>query len=150
MARGTVKGVSSLRRLLRKLPDESRKELADELTAIGARLIGRAKNETPVRTGRLKAALAFRVAAKTLQLRLGLVKKADRRRFFYGYILDAGRKGKVGKSRSGRNYTVTPIPASRYEFIFGRRRDFQQNEIPKMRAALERVLKRASQGVGND
>lgn len=150
MARDGVKGAASLRRLLRKLPDESRKALGDELKAIGERLLGRAKAETPVRTGGLRAALGFRVGVKTLQLRLGLVKKADKRRYFYGYILDQGRKAKEGVSKSGRRWRVTAIPASRYEFVFGRRRDFQQNEVPKLRTVLDRVLEQAARGVGND
>lgn len=145
-----VRGAASLRRLLRRLPDASRQALGDELRAIGERLTARAKAETPVRTGRLRAALGFRVAVKTLQLRLGLVKKADRRRFFYGYILDQGRRAKAGKSKSGRNYRVTAIPSTRYEFVFGRRRDFQQNEIPRLRTVLDRVLEQAARGSGDD
>lgn len=153
-----MKGAASLRRLLRKLPDESRKALGDELTRIGERLIGRAKAETPVRTGRLRAALGFRVAVKTLQLRLGLVKKADRSRFFYGYILDQGRKAQVVEARRRKpdgSYSiypiqVSPISPSRYEFVFGRRDDFKRNEIPKLRMVLDRVLLKAARGAGND
>lgn len=145
-----VKGAASLRRLLRKLPDAARQGLGDELKAIGERLLGRAKAETPVRTGRLRAALGMSVAVKTLQLRLGLIKKADRRRLFYGYILDQGRKAKQGVSKSGRRWAVTAIPSSRYEFVFGRRRDFQQNEIPNMRKALDKVLIDAARGAGDD
>ena len=149
MASG-VKGTASLRRLLRRLPDASRQALGDELKAIGERLLGRAKAETPVRTGRLRAGLGFTVAVKTLQLRLGLVKKADRRRFFYGYILDQGRKAKTGVSKSGRRWAVSAIAPSRSEFVFGRRKDFQQNELAAMRKALERELIKASRGAGND
>lgn len=153
-----VKGAASLRRLLRRLPDEARKQLADELNAIGQRLAGRAKGETPVLTGALRAALNFRVTPKTLQLRLGLVKKADKRRYFYGYILDQGRAAKTVRARRKRkdgtvttyDLRVSPIPQSRYEFVFGRRKDFQQNEIPKLRSVLDRVLLNAARGAGND
>lgn len=153
-----VKGVASLRRLLRKLPDEARKELSDELQEIGKRLTATAKAETPVRTGKLKAAINFKATVKGLQLRLGLIKKADSRRFFYGYILDAGRKAQVAKAKrrkadgtySQYSVNVKAIPSSRYEFVFGRRRDFQQNEIPKLRTVLDRVLSNASRGAGND
>lgn len=153
-----VKGVASLRRLLRRLPDAARTELSNELQAIGRRLTATAKAETPVKTGRLKAAINFKATVKGLQLRLGLIKKADRRRFFYGYILDAGRRAQVAKAKrrkadgSYSTYTVNvkAIPASRYEFVFGRRRDFQQNEIPKLRSVLDRVLTNAARGAGND
>lgn len=145
-----VKGAASLRRLLRRLPDASRQELGEELKAIGDRQLAKAKAETPVRTGALRAALAVRVAVKTLQLRIGLVRKVDRSRFFYGYILDQGRKAQSGKSKSGRNWAVSGISAGRYEFVFGRRRDIQQNEIPKLRTALDRVLERAARGAGDD
>ncbi|MFN3424890.1 MAG: HK97 gp10 family phage protein [Novosphingobium meiothermophilum] len=155
---GRVKGVGSLRRLLRRLPDAARMELSDELQAIGKRLTERAKAETPVKTGRLRAALNFKATVKGLQLRLGLIKKADQRRFFYGYILDAGRKAKVVKARRRRadgsysTYTINvkAIPASRYDFVFGRRKDFQVNEIPKLRTVLDRVLTNAARGAGND
>lgn len=145
-----VKGAASLRRMLRRLPDEARKELGDEMVAIGNRLLGRAKMETPVRTGALRAALGVKVLVKSLQLRLGLIRKADQKRFFYGYILDAGRKAKSGTSKSGRRWRVTAIPASRYNFVFGRRWGFKQLEIPRLRAVLDRVLLAAARGSGND
>lgn len=153
-----VKGVASLRRLLRKLPDAARIELSDELKAIGARLTATAKAETPVKTGRLRSAINFKSTVKGLQLRLGLVKKQDRKRLFYGYILDAGRKAKVVKAKrrkadgtySTYNMRIRAIDPSRYEFVFGRRRDFQENEVPKLRTVLDRVLTNAARGAGND
>jgi len=153
-----VKGVASLRRLLRRLPDAARMELSDELQAIGKRLTTRAKAETPVKTGRLRAAINFKATVKGLQLRIGLVKKADRKRFFYGYILDAGRKAQTVKAKrrkadgsySTYNMRIKAIDPSRYEFVFGRRKDFQQNEIPKLRSVLDRVLTTAARGAGND
>lgn len=153
-----VKGVTSLRRLLRRLPDEARKELGNELQAIGERLTARAKAETPVKTGGLKSAIGFKALAKSLQLRIGLVKKADRKRYFYGYILDAGRKAQVVKAKrrkadgtySTYNMRISAINKSRYEFVFGRRADFRENEIPKLRTVLDRVLTNAARGAGND
>lgn len=149
-----TKGAASLRRLLRRLPDAMRDGLADELRAIGNRLLGRAKAETPRRSGRLAAALRVRVAAKTLMLTLGLLSKSDRRRFFYGYILDEGRAAKQVTikrgPRAGSTMRISPIARERYNFVFGRRRDFQENEIPKLRGVLERVLSQVSRGSGND
>lgn len=153
-----VRGVTSLRRLLRRLPDEARTELANELKAIADRLTAKAKSETPVRTGGLKGAIGAKVLAKSLQLRLGLIKKADSRRYFYGYILDAGRRAQVVKAKRRKRdgsyseymMNVPAIPASRYEFVFGRRKDFKENEVPKLRTVLDRVLTNAARGSGND
>lgn len=157
MARRTpsrVQGAGNLRKLLRRLPDAARKELAEEFTSIGARLLARAKAETPVRFGRLRNALSFRVAAKTLVLRLGLLTKRARRSNFYGYILDQGRAAKTVKirrgPRKGATMRIRAIGQEQYNFVFGRRRDLQQNELPKLRRVLDRVLSRAAEGIKGD
>ena len=151
---GVVSGAASLRRLLRKLPDASRQELGQELQRIGNRLLGRAKAETPVRTGRLRAALGVRVGVKTLQLRLGLITKANQRRRFYGYILAQGRAAKTVTirrgPRAGATMRVSGIAPSRYEFVFGRRADFREQEVSRLRKVLDRVLMRASREAGTD
>lgn len=146
-----LKGANSLRRMLRRLPDDMRKELGGELEKIGNRLLGRAKAETPVRTGRLRSALRAKVLVKSLQLRLGLIGKAERRRLFYGYILEQGRAAKTVMikrgPRAGRQMQISPISRERYNYVFGRREDFRRNELGKMRDALERVLGRVAKGV---
>lgn len=155
---GRIQGVLSLKRLLRRLPDVARQELGEELRDIGVRLLINARMETPVRKGALRRVLNYTVLVKSLQLRLGLIKKADRSRFFYGYILDQGRAAKTVKAKrrkqdgsySSYMMKVSPIAQSRYEFVFGRRRDFQDNEVPRLRAVLNRILARAGQGVGHD
>lgn len=160
---------------MKKLPDELNSYLRGELEWIGGRLLGRSKAETPVRTGGLRNALAAKVTPKSLVLKLGLITKATRRRFFYGYILDQGRSAKVvmrmsrrsreawnsriaARSASARRrpkdlmhpMRVSPIDRERYNFVFGRRRDFINEGLPRLRAALERVLRRVSRGVGDD
>jgi len=154
MARRGVLGVGSLRRILRQLPDEVRKGLAGELAAIGGRLLARAKSETPVRTGRLKAALAFKVSPKTLMLWLGLITRADRRRRFYGFILDQGRSAKVVTikrgPRAGHVMRIPSIGRERYNFVFGRRRDFKENELHNMRRVVDSALRRLARSSGND
>lgn len=149
-----VQGSASLRRLLRRLPDASRQELGEELQRIGNRLLGRAKAEAPVRSGRLRAALAVRVGVKTLQLRLGLLTAANRRKFFYGYILDQGRAAKTVTirrgPRAGAVMRVSGIAPGRYEFVFGRRADFRENEVSRLRVVLDKVLARASRAAGSD
>jgi len=151
---GAVTGAASLRRLLRRLPDASRQELGEELQRIGNRMLGRAKAETPVRSGKLRAALGVRVGVKTLQLRLGLLTRKAQRAHFYGYILDQGRAAKTvtirrGK-RAGATMRVSGIAPGRYEFVFGRRADFRDQEVSRLRAVLDKVLARASRAAGND
>lgn len=151
---GRVKGVASLRRVLRRLPDNVRKELGQQLQVIGQRQLAKAKFETPVRTGRLRAALDMKVAVKSLALRLGLLTKAKRKRYFYGYILDAGRRAgsvtRIKGRNAGKTFSWSAIPHDRYNFVFGRRRDIQQNEIPRLRTAVERALHNAITSSGND
>lgn len=153
-----VKGAVSLRRILRRLPEAARIELAQEAEGIGARQLAKAKAETPVRFGWLRSALAFKVLPKTLVLRIGLLAKRDRRRNFYGYILDQGRRAQtVTAKRRTKNGEISTyamrikgIDRERYNFVFGRRRDILQTELPKLRGVLDRVLSRAAAGVGDD
>jgi hypothetical protein len=149
--RSKVQGVAGLRRALRRLPGAVREELADTLTALSQRLLARAKAETPVRTGGLRQALAVRIARKTLTMTLGLVTRGTQRRFFYGYILDQGRRAQTVTVRRRRNTApyrlrVSPIARSRYEFVYGRRRDFGTVVVPEMREAVSRALEDVARG----
>jgi hypothetical protein len=163
-----VIGGPALRRTLRRLPESTRESLADTLTLIGNRLLLRARAQTPVRTGGLRNALNYKVARKTLQLTLGLLTKGKRRDFFYGYILERGRRAQTVQVQrrkrvggilrtSGRrkikaditstyNMKVRAIAPNRYDFVFGRRKDFVQNELPVMRQALIDGLQDAARG----
>jgi len=154
MARQRVQGVASLRRVIRAMPDAVRQEFASEFQAIANRLLGRAKAETPTRTGALRAALRAVVTPKTLMLKLGLISRADNSRYFYGYILDAGRKAKTVTikrgPRAGAVMRSSAIDKNRYNFVFGRRRDFMATERGNLRRALDRALARVIRGSGND
>lgn len=151
MARGRsqLKGALALRRTLRALPDAVTTEVADELRYIGVRQLARARAEVPRQTGRLAGLLSFRVLAKSLILKLGLVTKAAQRRGFYGYILDAGRRAQiVTAKRRGKRYPmrIRAISPARYNFVFGRRRDIRETEIDNLRGALTRALRKVSSG----
>ena len=147
-----VKGGARLRRTLRRLPDFVKADVVDQLRVAGSRLTAKAKAETPRRTGGLAGAIAFRVLEGSLKLRIGLLTKGQRRRFFYGFILDAGRKAKTVTIKSGKRrgarMRISPIGRNRYNFVFGRRSDFLRNELPGLRSALEKALSRASRGGG--
>ena len=155
MAKSKVRGAARLRKVLKSLPDASREELGDTMKVISARLLGQAKAEVPIRTGRLKGLLSAKVLVKSLSLKLGLVTKRTQRQGFYGFILDQGRKAQTANAKRKNKVTgtvstyalrVRAIPRERYNFIFGRIRDFRKNDLPKLREALERVLSRAARG----
>lgn len=149
-----VKGAASFRRLLRRMPDAAREDLATWMGAAGARLTQRAKSETPSRTGRLRSAITWKLLPKSLRLRLGLVTRRDQSRYFYGYILDQGRRAKrvmiKRGPRKGHYMNIPAISRERYNFVFGRRADFINNELPKLRKVLDGILHRAALGVGDD
>jgi len=87
-------------------------------------------------------------------LRLGLVTKATRRGRFYGYILDQGRAAKTVRikrgPRAGAMMRISPIDRERYNFVFGRRADFQRNELPEMYKAVSRALEKQARKSGDD
>jgi hypothetical protein len=153
-ARSRVKGASSLRRVLRRMPDVSRDNLADAFEAGGRRLLARAKAEAPSRSGQLRGALDLKVARKSLVMRIGLLTKRLQRNFFYGYILDIGRKAKTVTirrgPRKGARMRIKGIARDRYDFIFGRRRDFVARELPPLRNALEASLHDVIRESGDD
>lgn len=91
---------------------------------------------------------------KSLRLRLGLLTKRDQSRYFYGYILDQGRRAQRVRIRRGPRkgsfMHIRAIPRDRYDFVFGRRADFMQNELPKLRRVADAILRRAASGIGDD
>ena len=153
--RSRVRGAARLRKVLKQLPEASREELADTMNVIAFRLLGQAKAEVPVRTGRLRGLLSAKVLVKSLTIKLGLVGKRQARQGFYGFILDQGRKAQVAKAKRRNKQTgtvstytvrVRAISRERYNFVFGRLRDFRKNDLPRLRDALDRVLSRAARG----
>lgn len=151
--RSGIRGGPSLSRRLKNLPDAVRADAVSELTAIGGRLLARAKAETPRRTGALAAALEVKVLPGSLRLRLGLLTKSKQREFFYGFILDGGRRGRTVTikrgARKGRQLRVSEISPARYNFVFGRRADFRSNELDGFRRNYVKALQRALKANGN-
>lgn len=159
MIGGKWTGVRSTRRFLQNIEPEARRELNDEFNAIGDRLLGHALAETPRRYGGLVSAIQKRVTiGASLILRLGLLTKRAQSEYFYGYILDQGRKGGTAKAARVRKdgtihrymVRIGAISQDKYNFVFGRRADFMANELPKLRGIFDRILRRASAGVSND
>jgi len=168
--RSTIKGAASFRRLLRRLPDSARKELAQFLgEEVGPGLATFMRAVTPIRSGALKGAIAFKLAAKSLRLRIGVIGKADASRLFYGHILDVGRRAqrvrvtrrnrgsgfssktlakKGGAPMSSYVLNVKPLKALRLEYRT--RLDFRDAYLPKYRKLMDAILLDAARGAGND
>lgn len=94
--RSRVRGAATVKAVLKKLPDAVRVSLATELHRAGKEMLGRMRGRTPVRTGKLREGLDYKVLDKSLKLQVGLIgTKAGRSKLFYGRIQDLGRKAQV-------------------------------------------------------
>jgi Bacteriophage HK97-gp10, putative tail-component len=145
--RSGIRGGASLAKRLKALPDAVRADAVADLTAIGGRMLTRAKARTPKRTGALAEALEVKVLTGSLRIKLGLLSKGRARKFFYGRILDVGRRGRIVTikrgPRKGRPMRIAEISPDRYDFVLGGRADFRRNELPGFRERYVKSLKRA-------
>ncbi len=151
LSRWKFQGLIRTRKILRALPEQIRGEMVQELTAVGAYGERLMKGAAPDgKTGALRNAITFKLSARQLVLRVGIIGKRLARSVFYARILEFGRKAQVvmAKRRStGRQYAlrVSAIPASRYDFIFGAPRNAtKERAIASLRAAYTRGLKAVS------
>lgn len=153
-----IQGLRHTRRLFQNIPEAARKKLTDRWRAIGNRLLGNALAETPREHGGLVSALAMRAyVAAAVVLRIGLLTKRDKSTYFYGYILDQGRRAQTVQARrrshdgtiSTYALRVGGIDREKYNFVFGRRRDFEANELPGLRSIWRDILEEASRGAGS-
>lgn len=135
--RAKWKGRAKLKKLLQRLPDTVRTEIAKLFDEKAPAALAFSRANTPKRTGALAAALRVKVYPKRLALRLGLMGKADNTRFFYGRILDRGRRPQTVKAKrtsaSGAvtQYTIRvgALPAARFDIVYGRVAAFVRNLI---------------------
>jgi hypothetical protein len=156
--RRALKGVGRVRKMLRRLPDDVAIEINALLANAGQQGLVYARSQTPSRTGALRNALAVKLFPKSMRMRLGLIGKRQQRNFFYGHILDKGRKAKsVRVSRrtpSGAiiNYVmrVSPISPARYDIVYGRAEQFIKNLVNKPLADIYRKALRRAAGVSDD
>lgn len=145
------------RRLLRRLPATVEKEIVKTLEDAGPQLLAKARVSTPVKTGALRSALGYRVNAKSMRLQLGLIGRKLQKKFFYGYILEVGRKAGPSKRWAQRRLkgggygpkykvNVRAISPDRYDIVQGRMKTYAQAWLrPRLGAVFERAL-RAAQG----
>jgi hypothetical protein len=149
-----IKGATSFRRLLRRLPDSANKQLAVFLgDEVGPALAAYMRVITPLKTGALRAGETFKLAAKSLRLQVGIIGKRLQSRLFYGHILDVGRRAQkktVTRKKGVSPYVmnVSPFKALRLE---GRTMtDFRQNFLPRYRSVMDAILADAARGAGDD
>lgn len=141
-----ITGLRNAKRILKNIPDSARKILSDDLQAIGKRLLGHAQAEVPVKTGKLRDALKMKFTmGVSMILRIGLLDKRAKSRYFYGYILDQGRQAYTRKGKDKGRY-IGAISRDKYNFVFGRRADFNANELPNLRKVWTKILQDASAG----
>lgn len=156
--RSGVKGAGRVRRMLRRLPDAIRTEIAKEMKAAGSTLLAAARRETPRRSGNLASLLSTKFYDKSLRLRVGLIGKAANRAGWYGRILEAGRKPQtVRVTRRTSNGVVSyalrvkAMPASRFDIVRGRTRSLAQRLLrPVLGRIYNRALSKAASGGGDD
>jgi hypothetical protein len=159
-----IKGLQRTRGLLKRLPDAVRAEINQVFEDKAPAALAFARASTPRKTGALANALRVKTFARSLSLKLGLLTKGDRRDFFYGNILDRGRRPQTVTVRRGnrqvsggrvvsalQTYTmkVKAIPAARYDIVFGRVGAYVKNLIGvPAREIFTKALQRAG-GVGD-
>lgn len=168
--RSTIKGAASFRRLLRRLPDSANQELAEFLgEEVGPELAGFMRVITPVKSGALRAGIAFKLAVKSLRLRIGVLGKGNVGRLFYGHILDVGRKAqtvsvrrrqhgsayasKTMANRAGEalsSYSMNVSALKPLRIVYRTKLDFRDTFLPKYRKLMDAILYRAALGVGDD
>lgn len=84
------------KRVLKTFPDRLQNEIAGELNDGGQALARAMQARAPKKTGATIRGISFRVLAKTLRLRVGLIgTPRGRAKLFYARIQDLGRRAQV-------------------------------------------------------
>lgn len=154
-AKFRVKDRQRIRRIMKALPDTVNAEIVEVYKRHGPAVLAKAKSEVPVRTGKLRSLLAFKImpatASKAARFRMGLLTKAVQRKVWYARILEYGRKAQLAKARrnGGNPYTVrvSAIPAGRYDFVRGRTAQFMMQTLGRdLKSVLRKALQQAARG----
>lgn len=157
--RAKWKGKARVRRLLLGMPDATRLEIAKLFEDKAPAALAYARINTPRKTGALANALRVKTYPKRLALRLGLLTKGDNREFFYGRILDRGRRPqsvnvkRTTASGAVSQYVmkVSAIPAARFDIVYGRVAAYVRNLIGvPARDVFAKALRQFSGGMDGD
>ncbi len=147
MTKRRVRGDRSFRKLLRKLPDSAKEEMAVALDKAGDRLLSAMRSEVPRRTGALAGGLSKKLLRASLRLRVGFIGKPINRRLFYGRIIEFGRKAQtVRAKRSGTTYTMRIRARAGRPFVQSRRTDLRTSLNAELKGTWTRILQRAAAG----
>jgi hypothetical protein len=154
--RGALKGAGKVRRILKRLPDEVSAQVVDVYRTEAPAALAYMRGASPSR--RIARGLSYRIAEKSLRLRIGLIGKRLNRELFFARILELGRKAQVAKATrrkpgggvSRYRIRVKAISRARYDFVFGRAATFAFGRIrPQLKNVYEKAL-RAAAGIGDD
>lgn len=162
--RSSIRGDIRLRRTLRNIHKTMDNELKPAMEIAANRILESQRKLIPKDTGAAAAALKVYVSPSGLDAQIGIRGKRDNRRFFYLRFLEYGTKGYTGDKRAGnRNRRVTN--KSDGQNFFGKHPDIparpahpwlrpamdvnREYVMADIEAAVQRTLRKASQGVGN-
>lgn len=160
--RSRLDGDFKLRKLLRTIHQTADNEVKVAMEASAQKLLATMQEMIPKDTGQGAAALTAFVSKSGLDAQVGLRGKKANKRFFYLRFLEFGTKGYTeGKRSGGRNKRVTnksdgshffgkypDIPARPAHPWLRPAYDVNRELIQaNIRAAVNRTLKRASEGL---
>jgi len=152
--RSRVRGDKGFRKILRQLPPAAHDEMADVMRGIGGALVRAMKADAPEKTGKLRHGIEYKLAAKALRLRIGLLslrrKQGD---LFYGRIVEFGRKAQtvtVTRRRNTAPYQMRVRAMAPRPFVYKRRPDLRRELNTKLRAYWDNVLTAAAAGASFD
>nr|WP_276616577.1 HK97 gp10 family phage protein [Sphingomonas sp. SFZ2018-12] len=160
------KGVAQIRRLLKRLPENVRVEIAAALESSGRSILAAMRAKAPRRTGALAAGLKMKVFPRTLRLRVGFIATPrGRAKLFYARILEFGRRSQtvtVSRRRtgaakrlvSGRKpagdlvsvYQLRVRPLQGRRLVYGRYPELRRDLNSKLQRVFQRALGRIAGG----
>jgi hypothetical protein len=168
MARSRLRGAGRFRRTLKALPDAVSQEIVVELNVTGRTVRSLMQAKAPKKSGRLAAAITYRVLPKSLRMQVGLIgSQKERNDLFYGRIQDLGRKAQVVQARRRvgtfadpqnrgaprsilKTYTMRVSAMAPKRFITGRYADMRSALNTNLRGIWTRALSAAAAGGGDE
>lgn len=144
-----VRGASRIKALLRALPDAYRKEMVTALDEAGAALAPAMKARAPRKTGATQAGITYKVTARSLTLKVGLLGlRRGQGGLFYSRIQDLGRKAQTVRvrRRNSKPYLMRVRAMAGKRFVTGQFGDLRTTVTGKIRGIFGRALSRLSGG----
>lgn len=162
--RSRISGDFKLRRTLRNIHQTMDNELRPAMQQAANKILATMQATVPRDTGEAAGALQAFVSKSGLDAQIGIRGKKDNRRFFYLRFLEYGTKGYDGRKRAGNRSRSVKNKSDGAHF-FGKYPDIpalpahpwlrpaldvnREVVLADIRAAVNRTLKKASQGVSD-